>query len=133
MNNKYLIYEYADELPANLFKTRLEANGINTEIEGKSINDLFSGAAPVHRPVKLFIEEKDTERAKEILKQYLQENIDVTDYKDGNKCPFCGSFEIGPDPRKKWTIILTILSLGILFCELFWSKRYECKECGHRW
>ena len=133
MNNRIQTSEYADELSANLLRIRLEANGINTEIKGKSVSDLYSGAGAVNLPVKLFVEDKDAEKAKEILGQYLKQNNDFTDYKGGHKCPFCGSCEIGPDPWKKWLILLTALSLGTLFCVLFWGKKYKCKECGYRW
>jgi hypothetical protein len=133
MNNKYLVSEYTDELSANLFKIRLEAEGITTDIEGKSINELGSAEPPILGPVELFIDAKDAGKANEILKQYLKENIAFMDYKDGHQCPFCGSFEIGPDPWKKWIILLTVLSLGILFCMLFEIKKHKCKECGHRW
>lgn len=64
-----LAAEYSDEVSASIAKGMLEANGINSIIEGSNMVRLYFGAE-IWNPVRLMVREEDLEAAKKLLAEH---------------------------------------------------------------
>ncbi|MBO4943566.1 MAG: DUF2007 domain-containing protein [Muribaculaceae bacterium] len=64
-----LAAEYSDEVSASIAKGMLEANGINSIIEGSNMVRLYFGAE-IWNPVRLMVREDDLEAAKKLLAEH---------------------------------------------------------------
>lgn len=64
-----LAAEYNDEMTANIAKGMLEANGIQSIVEGSNMVSLHPGAQ-IWNPVRLMVRDEDLEAAKDLLRKH---------------------------------------------------------------
>ncbi len=121
-------YQYSSE--AIVFKGKLESEGIEVFMRDNNTvdaNPLYSNAIG---GVKLFVNQKDYSKAKDILSQVSQFSLD--DNSKLLKCPSCGAEQIDmvtsiKDLKSFFAFIFSML-LGAL---PFYSKhKYKCNKCN---
>jgi len=128
------IARFRDIPPAGLAQSILEAEGITSFLDDQymvGVNWLYSNALG---GIKLRVAEKDAEEARKILAAYALQHQDAEPPAAGPlpaaACPKCGGTEIVTRNYQRKSAALTLLlSLPLLI----FSKRYQCKKCGHRW
>lgn len=64
-----LAAEYNDEVTANIARGMLEANGIESIVEGSNMVRLYLGAQ-IWNPVRLMVREDDLEAATKLLREH---------------------------------------------------------------
>jgi len=111
-------------IEANIIKTRL----IDEEIDCFLVNETFTTLMPAMNGmfgagVQVMIDEKDSERAKEILK--------INDQTAQVVCPYCNSENVKPglgkNKFKKILLIIVSILAFIPFNNL--KQTYYCKNC----
>lgn len=125
---------YRDIPPAGLAQSILEAEGIISFLDNQfmvGVNWLYSDALG---GIKLRVAERDAEEAVKILEAYSAPYQGAEQAEVGqlpaSACPECGGTEIKTiNYQRKSAALSLLLSLPLLF----FSKRYECIKCGHRW
>ncbi len=142
------IASFSRPIDAELAKSKLEAGGVRSFVEGGSIariNPVLVGGGET----KLLVRTADRVRSLAILDEdptdahaALREVFADLDH-DG--CPRCGSSEIRPQGYSSWTFVIALLLVGLLlrvpaafFVLLvpflfFRRRRYRCFECEQRW
>lgn len=122
-------YQYSSE--AIIYKGKLESEGIAVFMRDNytvDSNPLYSNAVG---GVKLFVNQKDYTKAKDIISQVSQYSLD-DDHKL-LKCPNCGAEQIDmvtsvKDLKSLFAFIFSTLFLGTL---PFYSKhKYKCNKCN---
>ena len=118
---------YPDAIEASLAKARLEEEDIPAYITDSNVVaiDWFL-VAPVGG-VKLEVAEEHVARASEILAIEL-EPLEV-DPVDCDRCPDCGSYEVGVNEWSKW---FRVLVLCLWFVPIPW-RALRCKSCDATW
>lgn len=122
-------YQYSSE--AIIYKGKLESEGIAVFMRDNytvDSNPLYSNAVG---GVKLFVNQKDYPKAKDIISQVSQYSLD-DDHKL-LKCPNCGAEQIDmvtsvKDLKSLFAFVFSTLFLGTL---PFYSKhKYKCNKCN---
>lgn len=120
-------------IDAHLLKTKLESEGINCYIYDENTVTLHPLISNAVGGIKLKIEEPDTERVIELLKQ-----IENTPYKDENnelvKCPKCDSSNLisGYKSMKGLSGILSfIVSFLMMIYPFHYKVVYKCNDCDN--
>lgn len=130
MGNKFLLlasYQYTSE--AQIYKGKLESEGIAVFIRDNNIvdsNPLYSNAVG---GVKLFVKEEDIEKAKQILGKVS--SFSVGDNNNLVKCPKCGAEESNlitsiKDVKSLFSFIFSFLIGGLTF---YAKYKYKCNKC----
>ena len=132
MSEMEIVARYFDELPANLAKARLEGEGIDAVVVGRSIQHFSSAMGGAAGPVQLLVSAEYLDHARSVLRDFEAE-LNRSEQVESRLCPHCGSAHVGPDPFRKWCIVMTILTCGLLFSTIFLSRKHACRECGCRW
>ncbi len=127
------IAQYRDLPQAGLDKSILESQGITCFLDNEftiGVNWLYSTALG---GVKINVLEDDVARAKEILQDNRDANVDVST-EEGlppeTVCPLCGLPEI---TTKNYTRKIAAINLLFGLPFFFFLKRYRCNSCGHQW
>lgn len=122
-------YQYTSE--AIIFQGRLESEGIAVFMRDNNTvdaNPLYSNAIG---GVKLFVNQKDFSKAKEIISQVSKYSVD--DNSKLLKCPNCGTEQIKmvtsiKDSKSFFAFVFSTLFLGTL---PFYSKhKHRCNACN---
>jgi hypothetical protein len=127
---------------AQLAQLRLESNEIPCFLKDEATVGVIGLYSNALGGVKLQVEEKDVEKATEILieagfipqpnapKKKI-EIIDEATIEDKTKCPYCRSENIDKVVNPSWWVILFYLILSVIF-PIFksWEK---CYDCGKEW
>ncbi|WP_304200496.1 DUF2007 domain-containing protein [Flavobacterium alvei] len=121
-------YQYSSE--AIIYKGKLESEGIAVFMRDNytvDSNPLYSNAVG---GVKLFVNQKDYPKAKDIISQVSQYSLD-DDHKL-LKCPNCGAEQIDMVTSVKDLKSLIIYIFSLLLGTLpFYSKhKYKCNKCN---
>jgi hypothetical protein len=140
MNNLVTVQIFTFPTEAHLAQLRLESNGIACFLKDETtigVINLYSNALG---GVKLQVEEKEAEKAREILTEagFIPneksnktkiEVIDESTIEDTNKCPFCGSENIDTVVHPSPWVILFYFLLSVIF-PIFksWEKCYDCQK-----
>lgn len=126
---KMAVATFNDKEKANAVKTRLEAAGIPAEVYDESNVQKFWFMSEHLAGEKVRVDEKDFERAREILAC-----LDATEHvlEFAVKCPECNSSRIEyPQFTRKFVTptlveIFTVMAPGI-------KKRFYCEDCHFTW
>jgi hypothetical protein len=122
-------YQYSSE--AIIIKGKLESEGIEVFIRDNytvDTNPLYSNAIG---GVKLFVNQKDFSKAKDIIYQLSKYSVD--DNNELMKCPNCGTEQVNmvtsiKDLKSLFAFLFSTLLLGTL---PFYSKhKYKCRKCN---
>jgi predicted RNA-binding Zn-ribbon protein involved in translation (DUF1610 family) len=121
-------YQYKSE--AIIFKGKLESEGIEVFIRDNNTvdaNPLYSNAVG---GVKLFVNQKDYSKAKDIISQVSKYSLD--DNSNLLKCPNCGEEQIKLVTSLKDLKSLSVYIFSLLLGSLaFYSKyKYKCSKCN---
>jgi hypothetical protein len=111
-------------LKADLFASRLEADGVEcfiADAETIGLNGLLAGAVG---GVKVQVRESQGRRAAAIFQSQTSRSAVPP-------CPRCGSTDVQRQGLPLLASLLIVFTLGILalFFPIFWS----CRGCAHRW
>ena len=112
---------------AHMLRLRLEAGGVPAYIQDENMVQtdwLYSNAIG---GVRVQIDEKDVERAKEIL----QDPGIEAEPMGMPACPKCSSTNTSPDELPRRLSFLSLMLAGIPF--LFSKTRWRCSRCKHAW
>jgi hypothetical protein len=126
---KLTVATFNDKEKAEAVKRRLEEAGIRGEIYDESNIQRFWFLSKPMAGEKLRVDERDFERAREIL-QGLDDQEHVLE--NAVKCPECGSSRIEyPQFTRKFVTptlveIFTIVAPGA-------KRRFYCEDCQHTW
>ena len=113
---------------AEALKCRLEEEGIKAEVYDESKWQKFWFLSKSLAGEKVRVDEKDFERAKEVLKG-LDASEDVL--RDAVKCPECDSPRVEYPRFTRKFITPTLVEI---FSTLnMTEKRFYCEECHHTW
>ena len=118
-----------DSFQANLIKGALENEGIPVILHNEHTSDVMHGYIREASTVDIFIDERDSERALELLErnQMIPERL--------NRCPYCHSDQITFVLKKNHRVraffsgLLALLAASSPGTE-HWE--YICKQCGAR-
>ena len=127
--SKLTVATFNDKAKAAEVRDRLEQAGIHSEIYDESKLQKFWFFSEHLAGEKLRVDERDFERAREVL-QGLDVNENVL--KDAVKCPECGSSRIEyPQFTRKFVVptiieIFTVVAPGM-------KKKFYCEDCHHTW
>ena len=128
-------------LPQEIYLARalLDAEGIETLLEDEltaQVNNFYSNAIG---GVKLLVPEVDAGRSADLLAQggYVLERpvpespLENVPAADRNRCPYCGSENIGKERRGEWPMLVFYAVLGVLLP--IFRPVYHCFDCGRNW
>jgi transposase-like protein len=126
---------YRDPIDAELAKARLDGAGIPAIVVDQyliSVQWLYSGAIG---GVKIKVDESDLEIARAVLRENRSADLlsipeSQAPLADGDRCPMCGSSEIGISRVQR---NVAAISLGIGIPLVAWRHRWICKACDHSW
>ncbi len=114
----------------DIVKAMLDAEGIESFQEGKHLTAIPLYSTIMSDGIHLIVHESDRLAAEEVLGEYRCRKEAVEDRK-AMVCPDCGKKEVVEIYNEIVFLILTVLSLGMLF--LLNPCRYKCAHCGHKW
>jgi hypothetical protein len=128
------IRTFLEPVMANVARGKLESEGIECHLSNENVirtNILWSQAVG---GVGLFVDEKDAERALELLGEEAPPRLAFVRGEKtgaGGKCPSCGSENVYHDRRPSgWTVLFFFL----FFLPIpAFQRSFKCAECGHRW
>ena len=127
--SKLTVATFNDKAKAAEVRDRLEQAGIHSEIYDESKLQKFWFFSEHLAGEKLRVDERDFERAREVL-QGLDVNENVL--KDAVRCPECGSSRIEyPQFTRKFVVptiieIFTVVAPGM-------KKKFYCEDCHFTW
>jgi hypothetical protein len=114
---------------ANIFASRLEAEGIEVFLEDEAIVGAHALLAGAVGGVKLQVRPADAVRAERSLEQLRRDGAFAAAI-ERPACPLC-SARAEPSRLPAAALILSILLLGVPF--LFLRRSWTCPACAHRW
>ena len=127
--SKLTVATFHDKAKAAEVRDRLEQAGIRAEIYDESKLQKFWFFSEHLAGEKVRVDERDFERAREMLQGLdLNENV----LKDAVRCPECGSSRIEyPQFTRKFVVptlveIFTVVAPGM-------KKRFYCEDCHFTW
>ena len=126
-----VLNSYENPMEADIAKARLEEAGIQSIISGENSNMVIPSFNTTSTGVRLYVEEKDVEKAKEILaEETTMQDEDSEFWKI--KCPHCGSdnvTKVMPIKQKfSWLRLLKTLLLISDKSKQTWDL-YYCENC----
>jgi len=143
MNDWIIIITFIYPHEAHLAKGVLESEDIDVQIKDEmtaQVNNFYSTAIG---GVKLLVQEKDAERAYNVLKEagYIKEeekkeNVKVSTLETFSKeyaqqCPYCQSDNVIKQKTPGYIVLFSILLLGLPLP--FMKKTYYCFDCRKEW
>ncbi len=121
------IATYNDRTKAKHLRDRLQNSGVTADVTGEGELQRVASLADKKANVKVKVDEKDFERAREMLLEW--EKTDPAGA--ALRCPQCGSPDIEyPQLTRKF---LTPALAGILFALKIFQKEYYCQTCQFTW
>ncbi len=126
--NKTTVASFHEKEKAERLKERLEEEGIHAEVYDEANWQKFWFMSKPLAGKKIRVEEKDFERARELLKE-LEAKEHAMD--EAVKCPECNSSRIEyPQFTRKFitpTLVEIFCTTGLL------DKEFYCEDCHYTW
>ena len=111
---------------AHLLRMRLEAGGVPAVLQDEYMIQMDWGISNALGGVRLQIDERDIERAREILEDQGEPLPS-----DRPVCPACASIQTAPDELPRRLSFLSMVMVGFPF--LIARHRWKCADCGNTW
>jgi len=118
------IASFDTPIKASMLATRLDAEGIRSQIDDAETIAAHGMLAAAIGGVKVLVSKADAGRAAELANQFHRTA-------QTRACPACGSVRITRKGLSFPMAAAAVLSLGVL--ALFFSPRWSCDACRHRW
>lgn len=128
-NSLVTVASYSFPHEAQIAKSRLEIEGILAFIADEhtiNMQWLYSNALG---GVRVQVQAKHMESAKEILNQDLSHLVDEEFGEQTKVCEACGSYEVTPYTKGKKPAFILFLLLG--FPLFFYKHGIKCEKCGN--
>jgi hypothetical protein len=122
------IASFNEQDKAEHLRDRLEQAGLHAEIMDESKLQKYWFLSQPHAAVKIRVDEKDFERARELLR-----GLDAVEdaLHDAVRCPQCGSSRVDYPQFTRKFVSTTLVEV---FCFLHLvEKMYYCQDCQYTW
>ncbi len=118
-----LFRKFNDSIAASMAKSKLDAYGIPCFLTGEHMAGLYPGERVIPFDVRLYVFERDQDRAAEVLMEALPQDSEIV-------CPRCGSTRIERDFPEALSAS-TGSALKLLFFGIFFphKKVCRCRDC----
>ncbi|MCJ8146702.1 DUF2007 domain-containing protein [Acinetobacter sp. A3.8] len=114
---------------AQIAKSQLYAVGIDSRMDNEhtiNMDWLYSNALG---GVRLFVLERDFEKAKKLLEQDFSDDMDLEFGVEKLHCSHCQSNHVTPHTQGKRTAYILFMLLGFPLSEV--DHGYLCQQCNH--
>ncbi len=122
------IATFNEQAKAKHLRERLVQAGVGADIIGEGHLQRVAFMSKPQANVKVKVDEKDFERAQELLREWEKADPEIG---AAIRCPQCGSSEIEyPQLTRKF---LTPALASILFALKVFPKEFYCQSCHYTW
>jgi hypothetical protein len=127
------VAKFLQPMEAHLFRSRLEADGIDAFVADENMANIQLYLSPVLGGLRVQVHESDAETAREILRdlERAESEEERTATEDTPICPACQSSNLTRRP-KYWPF----MAFAVLFCGIggpLARGTWTCQDCGEKW